>query len=424
MNIESKEITIVDIGTIKLNPKNRNSHSSEQIERLANIIKYSGFRDPLTISNQTGVCVAGEGRYLAAKKLKMKKVPVIFQDFESEEKETAHGIAHNAIGAWSELDFSGINIDLGDLGPDFNPDNFGIKNFTVDVADKKGLCDEDEIPEHVEPRTKLGDIYQLGNHRLMCGDSTSIDAVEKLMDGQKAEICFTSPPYSDQREYGGGLELSTEHLAKFISTAFGKSKYFIVNLGYSRKNGEVNRYWDDYIKEAESCGLRMLSWNIWDRGECGSIGNQNAMFGISHEWIFVFGESIKDLRLTEPNKAHGERANHTGNRQADGTIKKGKERIIRSHSQLKTVYSAPSEKARDEFKHPAKFPVHFPEAYIEAMTDSRDSVYDPFGGSGTTLIACEKTNRKCFMMELEPKYCDVIVARWEKFTGKKAELIS
>lgn len=425
--IQSREIELVPIKEIKINPKNRNKHDNAQIERLIKIIGYQGFRNPLIVSNRTGLLVAGHGRLEAARKMKLKEVPVMKQDFADDAQEYAAMVSDNSISSWSELDISGINADLPDLGKDFDIDLLGIKNFEIGTDQDEPGCDEDDVPEHVEPKTRLGDIYQLGGHRLMCGDSTSIDAVEKLMDGKKAELCFTSPPYADQREYNGGKDLSTEHLAKFISTSFGMVNYYAVNLGYSRKNGEVNQYWNDYIKEAGSCGLKFLSWNIWDKGEAGSIGNQTAMFAIEHEWIFVFGEGSFKLNLTEKNKDPGRYQQHRTIRNKDGTttsIKNAKPRKNRDFSQLKTIIRQTPQKARNHgIDHPAMFPVEFPEKHILAMTDSGQNVYEPFGGSGTTMIAAEKTGRSCLMMELDPKYVDVIVARWEKYTGKKAELI-
>ena len=425
MQIKSKEIQIVDIDSLTPNPKNNNKHPPEQIERLSKLIEYQGFRNPLVVSNRSGFVLCGHGRIEAAKKAGLKQVPVMFQDFENEAQEYAYLTSDNAIASWAELDLSAVNTEMLDLGPDFDIDLLGIKDFVIEPIEKfEAQSDEDEVPEVVHPITRKGDIWLLGNHRLMCGDSTMIDDVEKLMNGEKAELCFTSPPYSDQREYNGDKELSTEHIAKFISTAYGVASYFAVNLGYSRKNGEVNQYWNDYIEEANACGLKLLSWNIWDKGECGSIGNQTAMFGVSHEWIFVFGEKSKDLNKTEENKSAGSRANHTGNRQRDGIVKKGKERIIASHSQLKTIYSCTAQKARDDINHPARFPVEFPEGYILAMTDENEVIYEPFTGSGTTIIASQKNNRKCYGMELDEKYCDVIIKRWEQYTGKKATIES
>lgn len=417
--IRSKEIKIIQLSEIKLNPRNRNRHSKEQISRLSDIIKYQGFRQPLIVSNRSGICVAGEGRYLAAKNLGMKQVPVIFQDFESEEQEIAAGVSDNAIAAWSELDLEGINLDIGELGPEFDIDLLGIKGFEIDVADKEGLTDPDEIPETPkESPVCRGELFRLGSHRLLCGDSTSITDVERLMNGEKAEICFTSPPYSDQRDYRGEIDLSIDKIKQFIRTCFSKCSFLVVNLGYSRKDGEVDQYWNDYIQEAKDCKLKLLSWNVWNKKECGSIGNQTAMFGISHEWIFVFGNAPKVLNKTVENKYGGDFSNHNSTRQKDGTVKKGKDRTIGSHSQLKTIYECSAQKARDGIDHPARFPVELPVGYIEAMTNENEIVYEPFSGSGTTLIACEKTNRRCFGMEIDPHYCSVILDRWAAFTGK------
>jgi DNA modification methylase len=316
-------------------------------------------------------------------------------------------------------------------GEDFDFTDYDFPDLSFDLD---GLFDkpkeewdeskEDEIPEDAPTRVKPGDIWKLGEHRLMCGDSTHKGDVEKLFAGAKAALCFTSPPYADQREYKGGKELSTEHLATFIASSANLVELFAVNLGLARRDHEVIQYWDDYIKNARESGLKLLSWNVWDKGEAGSIGNQNAMFAISHEWIFVFGKKTKKLKRTIPNKSAGYLANHNGNRQADGSVKKTKDMIIQEFSQLKTVYEVTAQKARDEIDHPARFPVEFPFGYIEACTEKEDHVYEPFCGSGTTLIAAEKTGRKCLGMEIDPGYCDIILARWEKMTGKTAERVS
>lgn len=338
-------------------------------------------------------------------------------------KMTDESLSEFAIESDISLEWINTNIDL--------PFNSGI-NVETSSNDKEGLTDTDEVPDVAQNihGVVLGQIWKLGDHRLMCGDSTSIDAVDKLMNSEKAELCFTSPPYSDQREYNGNKDLSTEYLATFIRSANNYVKYFVVNLGYSRKNGEVNTYWDDYIKEAKNCGLKLLSWNIWDKGECGSIGNQTAMFGIQHEWIFVFGHDAKELNKTVANKNVNKNVNknrHGTIRQKDGSLSKIKnpETKVHEFSQLKTiVYQTPLKARNLGIDHPAMFPVEFPEQFLEAMTNNSDGVYDPFGGSGSTLIACEKTNRKCFMMELDPHYCSIIIERWKQFTGKTPELIS
>jgi DNA modification methylase len=422
-------IELVDRKVSELIPyiNNARTHSDAQVTQIAASIKEFGFTNPLLIDGDNGV-IAGHGRLMAAKKLGMEQVPTIELSHLTPTQKKAYILADNKLALNADWNDELLKLELIELNDaDFDLSLIGFDDFELDAlldeGGTEGLTDEDEVPDApAEPVTKRGDVWLCGEHRVMCGDSTMIDDVEKLMDGKKAELCFTSPPYTEQREYNGGKELSTEYLVKFISTTYGKANFFAINLGYSRKDGSVDRYWDYYIKEAILCGLKLLSWNVWDKGECGSIGNQAAMFGITHEWIFVFGNDRKELNLTEANKSAGEQANHTGNRQADGLIKKSKERIVRPNSQLKTVYQCVAQKARDDINHPARFPVEFAQGYIEAMTDSGQYVYDPFGGSGSTLIACEKTNRINYSMELDERYCDVIVKRWQDFVGKQATL--
>lgn len=136
MEIKSKEIKILSTKNLKMNPKNRNHHPQDQIDRLAEVFKYQGFRNPLIVSNQTGYIVCGNGRYLAALKAGLKELPVIFQDYDSMEQEYSHGVSDNSLNLWSDLDLSGINQDLADLGPDFNIDMLGIKDFTLDMNDR------------------------------------------------------------------------------------------------------------------------------------------------------------------------------------------------------------------------------------------------------------------------------------------------
>lgn len=329
------------------------------------------------------------------------------------------------------LDFvDGEDFDFGDY--DFPDLSFDLNElFEVKAESDFDESKEDDVPDDAPSRVQPGDIWQLGDHRLMCGDSTSKDDVQSLFGKEKAKLCFTSPPYSDQREYRGGKELSTEKLAKFISVAANSVELFAVNLGISRKEGQINCYWDDYIKEANGAGLKLLSWNIWDRSGAGfTVGQISAMFAIEHEWIFIFGKKPEKLNLTIENKLSGESAWGVSSvRGSDGGLRSGHDKgKTRTHRQLGTIFK--SDIARN-FKqdsssssHPAQFPVEFPTSYIEACTNPGDWVHEPFCGSGTTIIACEKTGRKCFGMELDPHYCDIIITRWETLTGKRAERIS
>ncbi len=415
----------------KLIPYVRNSrtHSDAQVAQIAASIKEFGWTNPILVDGENGI-IAGHGRLLAARKLGAKDVPVIELAHLTESQKRAYVIADNQLAMNAGWDTAMLTLELADLKEsEFDLDLIGFDakelEKLLEPEQVEGLTDEDAVPDAPEePKTKLGDIYQLGNHRLMCGDSTSIDAVEKLMDGQKAQFCFTSPPYADQREYNGGKELSTEHLATFIRTASGFCDFFAVNLGYSRKNKEVNPYWDDYIQEAKNCGLKFLSWNIWDRSGFGyTVGQATAMFTIDHEWIFVFGNNTKELNKIVENKQSGVAKKGTIRQKNGQTTPVFTE--THAQRQIGTVIRCDVARYKGgDHSHPAMFPIELVEMYVESMTSNADIVYEPFCGSGTTMIACEKLNRKNFSMELDPKYCDVIVKRWEDFTGKKAVLLT
>lgn len=400
MNVE-----YVPIKSLKPNPKNRNKHPDEQIDRLAKIINEQGFRRPIIVSNQSGYIVVGHGRLMAAKKLGLEKVPVIYQDYATPELEYADQVADNAIALWAELDFSGINSDVPDLGPDFDIDLLGIKNFEIDVADKEPGCDEDEVPEKVEPKTKLGDIYRLGNHRLMCGDSTSIDDVEKLMDGERADICFTSPPYnagsmeidgneSTSKKYNSIDDKMTDDeyrdfLVSNINCIASVSKEIFYNIGLVEKNKRIIIDILSHYKETFKDIIYWKKSTVAPHIQPGVINNLV-------EFILCFGNGKR--KFENAQFSQGSYWNVIEGKNASG----------------------------NEFAkiHKATFPVYLPKHIIENFCPIKGSILDTFGGTGTTMIASQETNRKCFMMELDPHYCDVIVARWEKYTGKKAELLN
>ena len=411
---------------LKLNEKNprKNDHV---VDRIAASITEFGFTNPILIDKHKEI-IAGHTRLKAAIKLGLKEVPTIALENLTPAQAKAYMIADNKLNELAEWDKDVLKELLHELPPTINTETLGFSQEELDrllgvnTPDGFDESKEDEVLDEVPAICKLGNVWKLGEHTLMCGDATNKENVISLFAGNKAALCFTSPPYSDQRTYRGNKELSTEYISNFISVSADLCELFAVNLGMSRKDGEVIQYWDDYIKKAKESGLKLLSWNIWDKGATGSIGNQSAMFAITHEWIFVFGKNRKELNKTHPNKHAGVFANPSI-RQKDGSVKKAKSVFIAEFSNLPTIYSVTAQKAQDDIDHPARFPVEFPKGYIEACTNTGDWVYDPFCGSGTTLIACEKTNRKGLAMELDPHYCDVIIARWEKVTGKKAEKI-
>lgn len=274
---------------------------------------------------------------------------------------------------------------------------------------------------------KQGDIWLLGDHTVFCGDATDEKHTQALMVEDRAELLFTSPPYLDRRTYGKN-DLSTENIKKFIRAFYPYCQYQVVNLGILRKNHEIIEYWQEYIQFARECGYKFLSWNVWDKQRAGSVRSATAMFTQTHEWLFVFGKQFKRINRTIPNKLEAYEKRHGKNwregiektvRQKDDSLEKTTSKAYEFH-QLHSVTQQNCEMGKIRNLHPAVFPVGLPKSYIEAMTNPGDIVVDPFGGSGTTLIACEQTKRRCRMMEIFSQYVDVIITRWQKETGLDA----
>ena len=416
MQIFEKELS--EIKPYENNPRN-NDNAVPAV--IASICEF-GFKVPIVIDSD-GVIVCGHTRYKAAQEIGLKTVPCVIADDLTPEQVKAFRLADNKVGELATWDFEKLELETAELET-VELEKFGFENSDSDerIADIPKVTEDnyDKEPPK-EPKAKKGDIYQLGAHRLMCGDSTDPAVIERLMNGVKADMLFTSPPYSDMREYNGGKDLSVSNIAKFIGAYKPYTDYQCVNLGIQRKNHEIVQYWNEYIAKAKECGYKLLAWNVWDKMECGSIGQQ-----IRHEWIFVFGTDFYEINLTQPKKSKPIKAKRaTTRRQADGSMKrntKGDE----SHflKQMESVVSIYPEMGKIRALHPATFPVELPAEYIKALTDEGDSVIEPFGGSGSTLIACEQLNRKCYMCELDPRYMDVIIDRWEKFTGQKARKIN
>jgi len=400
MNVNCLYDKLVPVSELKPHPKNRNAHPKDQIERLAKILKYQGWRYPIKVSKQSGFITSGHGRLEAAIENGWPEVPVNYQDYENETQEYADLQADNAIASWAELSLAEINLDLPDMGPDFDIDMLGIKDFVLEPADKFH-ADEDAVPEPPkEPISKLGDLYELGNHRVLCGDSTSIDAVEKLMNGESMDITFTSPPYNaakndhltgqvagfDKKYKEHNDEMSDDDylhlLTGFTGIAIAKSKYAFVNLQMLTHNrNPLFRYQSHFLDQIKDV-------LIWNKSQCPPNIVKGA-FNTKWEYVFCFSEDTKTRGF--PCEWQGKYPN-----------------VVETESNASNEYAA---------DHKAGFPVAFPLWFIEKFEFAK-TIYDPFCGTGSTLIACEKTNRKCFGMEIDPLYIDVIVSRWCKFTGK------
>lgn len=331
------------------------------------------------------------------------------------------------------------NLNMGEWNWDALANNFELEMlkdvgfpmkqlqlFGFDPEEDEEDFDEVEAyGKNIESAVKIGDIYELGKHRIMCGDSTNPDHVKTLMGGvERTELLFTSPPYSDIRTYGGDKDLSTAHLSQFIKAYAPYCEYQAVNLGLKRKDFEIIQYWDDYIRSAKEAGYLLLAWNVWNRQTARSIGQQTAFIPIAHEWIFVFGKKFKEINKTREKADYTKHDMRTrkSRRQKDGSMQYSTTGDLTNPlTEITSVFTSNPELDNNvRKKHPATFPVVFPEEYIKALSNEGDVVVDPFLGSGTTLIAAEKTNRTCYGMEMDPVYVDVAIQRYEKATNKKA----
>jgi DNA modification methylase len=381
---------------------NSRTHSDEQVAQIAASIKEFGWTNPILVDGTNGI-IAGHGRLLAARKLGYKEVPTIELADLTETQKKAYIIADNRLALNAGWDNEMLTIELNDLLADgFALEMLGFDPKELDALLEpeviEGLTDEDAVPEVPdEPTTKLGDIYQLGNHRLMCGDSTSIDAVDKLMP-ETANMIFTDPPYL--MDFTGGIHAdgSKSFNAKHggikndkMSEADGNDFLDAINsIILSKVDGAfyitfyrlgINKY----FASMDRTGLKCRSLVIWDKGNH-TLSNSDYMsmyepmfYGWVNNHKFYGGKNGMDIW-----------------------------RVKRT--------------AKNDL-HPTMKPVELVEKAVLDGSAINGIVLDLFGGSGSTMIACEKQNRHARLMELDPKYCDVIVKRWEDFTGKKAVLL-
>ena len=372
------------------NPR-KNDHA---VDKIAGAIKEFGFRVPV-VAKSDGLVVDGHLRLKAAKKLGMTEVPVILADDMTEAQIKAFRISVNRMAEFAEWDNELLSLEfseLTDMGFDLDLTGFTADEIAALTPEQiePGLTDEDAVPEvPKQPVTVLGDVWVLGGHRLMCGDSTSIDAMDKLIAAQKADMVFTDPPYGMSYDGGRGKkqfgmikgdDAKGADLIALVRDALATAKA-------SCKEG-ASAYvcfpWRTYAEfEAAmlSCGMDINSCIVWDKKSVG-LGHQD--YRPQHEFIFY----------SKGGQFYGDR------------------------SQSDVWYMSRGSTAA--YVHPTQKPVELVEKAIGNSSKKGDAVIDCFGGSGSTLIACEKTGRHGRLMELDPKYCDVIVKRWQDFTGKIA----
>lgn len=260
-------------------------------------------------------------------------------------------------------------------------------------------------------------------HRLVCGDSTSTTSIDALMDGQTADLVFTSPPYAQQRDYGA----AKEKVGNWDALMFGvfsvlpakPGAQVLVNLGLVHRDGEWMPYWSTWVDWMREAGWRRFGWYVWDQGP-GLPGDWNGRLAPSHEFIFHFNREPRKPNKTVESKHGGQKIGGGGLRGKDGVVKEktGAGRTSGTHRIPDSVLRVMRHKGKvDGGKHPAVFPVALVEDVFEAYAKAGDIAYEPFCGSGTQIIAAEKTGVRCFGSEMDPAYCDVAVRRFQNFTG-------
>ena len=387
--------------------KNSRTHSPEQVGQIAASIKEFGFRNPILVDG-LGI-IAGHGRLLAAQKLNLDKVPTIDCSDMTESQKKAYIIADNKLALNSGWDNAMLTIELKDLedeGFDLTLTGFDDKelNALLEPETVEGLTDEDAVPDvPEEPKTKLGDIYILGNHRLMCGDSTSIDSVEKLIDGRPVDMWLTDPPYN----VALGMNETSEEAKKRNRRTDG-----LIVQNDSMGDKEFRQFLTDCVTAADSVMKAGAVFYIWHadsegynfRGACQDSGWKVRQCLIWKKSSLVMGR--QDYHWMHEPCLYG--------------WKEGAAHLWATDRKQTTIleFNKPSRNGQ----HPTMKPVELFEYQMLNNTKGGDIVLDSFGGSGTTLIAAEKHGRYARIMELDPKYCDVIVKRWEDFTGKQAVL--
>ena len=365
---------------------NSRKHSEEQVAQIAASIKEFGWTNPILVDGANGI-IAGHGRLMAARKLGMEAVPVIELAHLSEPQRKALIIADNKLAMNAEWDNDLLMLELGELlegGFDLDLLGFGKDELDALLSPTEateGLTDEDAVPEApAVPVTVLGDVWLLGRHRVMCGDSTSIDAVEKLMDGSKADMVFTDPPYG------------IAHSGKGITANGVEGNDFGEIMGDKDVSVAIDAY---HLCAGQWPDARLIFWGA---------NYYPSALPDGHGWI------VWDKQREGDTFSGAELAFINGGVRVD---------VFRHmwHGMVKA-----SEHGQKRV-HPTQKPIALAE-WCFARYGNPDLVLDLFGGSGSTLIACEKTGRINRSMELDPKYVDVIVKRWQDFTGKTATLES
>jgi len=417
--------------------RNARTHSDDQIAQIAASIVEFGWTNPILVDGSGGV-IAGHGRLLAAKKLGLDSVPVVALDHLTEAQKRAYVIADNKLALNAGWDEELLASELHALNGDrFDLALTGFSEAELDrllapLSDEPDLSDDDAADETPapprEPVTRAGDLWRLGAHRLLCGDSTDPAAVSRLMAVARASLVFTSPPYSNQRDYttGGVGDWDTLMRGVFADLPVTDDAQVLVNLGLIHRANEWQPYWQDWLRWMREIGWRRFGLYVWDQGP-GLPGDWNGRLAPAFELLFHFNREARKPNKIVPCKWAGHvNDTHGGMRSKDGTVGEWTHagQGVQDTRIPDSVIRITRHKARGiETEHPAVFPVKLPEFVMQAYSDPGAIVYEPFAGSGTSIIAGQRAQRTVCAIELAPAYVDVAILRWRQlFPGEEASL--
>ena len=419
------------------NPR-KNDHA---VAAVAAAIHEFGFRVPI-IARSDGTVVDGHLRLKAARQLGLETVPVLLADDMSETQVKAFRLSVNKLAELAGWDNELLSLELADLdaaGFDLNLTGFSdeeiekllidIEGDPVDDAPSEQAEVADEVPDApVNPVSRTGDVWLLGAHRLICGDAGDPAVIAALMQTEKAALCFTSPPYGTQRDYTDSIvDWDALMRSVFAQLPMAATGQVLVNLGLIHREQEVMPYWDGWLSWMRQQGWRRFGWYVWDQGP-GLPGDWSGRFAPAFEFVFHFNR--KDSEVRRPNKnvpcIYAGRDTHL---RGDGTSAGG----MRNKDGSKTSWNHVGTLTQDtkiadsvirimrhkgkigqDIDHPAVFPVALPQFVLEAYSDTGDIVFEPFCGSGTTMLAAQRSGRQCRLVEIAPQYVDVAVIRFQQ----------
>lgn len=436
--------------------RNTKAHPTEQIDKIASAIAEFGFDQPIVIDSD-GVIIKGHGRREAAIRLGIKEVPVLVRDDLTEAQKKAARIADNKVAEseWLQEELKTEIEELSDLDYDLDLTGFGedeldvlLDGFGDDEEGEEGDGDIDDVPDvdEVEPRVKLGEIWDIAGHRIMCGDCRNSNDVALLIGKCQINVAMTSPPYASQRKYDEESGFKPIHPDKYIEwfklvqenikKHLAKDGSYFLNIKEHCEDGQRHLYVKYLtIAHAKEWGWRFVDEFCWLRTSPPGKWNNRFKNGFEPVFHFCIEQKIKlnheavsiesdDAFLSSAGgiafqKYHNhDRKDDMKKHENNGGVGKG----LALPSNV--VKASLGEVNIGTLNQPATYPVALPEFFIKAFTDEGDRVFDPFCGSGTTIVAAHQNNRIGLGMEISPKYCDIILARMEKIAGDTAKLIS